>query len=190
MERPRHLLHIVRGTSSLLCAGVLVCHGVSAPLCPPRDATHVLDEHLSWRDLSIHCRGFSRFQSANCACLFCSHDLYPRLVPTTCSGTVEHFGGKASATARTWCQVMASGDVLCSWLSYKAIRADGRMQRLAIEGVALYCAGHFGAFLWGHFYNVPMRPYLVVECCVGMPIPAAFWLWARMTGAFRVIKAD
>lgn len=85
---------------------------------------------------------------------------------------------------------MASGDLLCAWLSFKAIRAEARMQRLAIEGIALYSTFHVGAFLWGHYVNeVKMPKQLVGQNMMAIPIPFLVWLWASMKGGFR-IKAD
>lgn len=69
----------------------------------------------------------------------------------TPGGTVQHFNGEATPTAKFWCSVTASGDAVVSYLMFTAIVSkSAEVRRLVIRANWLYALFHFGAFWYWH----------------------------------------
>ena len=94
-------------------------------------------------------------------------------------GTVEYFGGNPTSTAKFWCSLTASGDIVISILCWFVLSNPKNLplRRAVLTALAFYALLYFGMIAKAHFTVDPV-PGGPVPYILGVLVTwAAFAVW-------------
>ncbi|CUI14658.1 GPI-anchored surface protein, putative [Bodo saltans] len=95
------------------------------------------------------------------------------------SGTVQHFNGEVNNTSKFWCSVVASGDLVVSYLMLSGIFTKStEVRQLVIRAYWLFSLFHFGAFWFWHNVGDRHRNGLMYPAAM-IATTAALLAWGK-----------